>query len=31
MGKVMTALRQNFGGRIDFAEASAIVKAKLAP
>jgi len=31
MGKVMTALRQNFGGRIDFGEASAIVKAKLAP
>ena len=31
MGKVMTALRQNFGGRIDVAEASTIVKAKLAP
>jgi uncharacterized protein len=31
MGKVMAALKQNFAGRIDFAEASAIVKAKLAP
>jgi uncharacterized protein YqeY len=31
MGKVMAALRQNHAGRIDFAQASTIVKAKLAP
>jgi uncharacterized protein YqeY len=29
MGKVMAALRQNFAGRIDFGEASQMVKAKL--
>jgi uncharacterized protein YqeY len=31
MGKVMAALRQNHAGRIDFAQATSIVKAKLAP
>lgn len=29
MGKVMAALRQNYAGKIDFGEASAVVKAKL--
>jgi uncharacterized protein len=29
MGKVMAALRQNYAGKIDFGEASAVVKARL--
>ena len=31
MGKIMAALKQKYAGRIDFGEASARVKAKLAP
>ena len=30
MGKVMAALRERYAGRMDFAKASAVVKAKLA-